>query len=96
MQKYAAWGFFMTPSFGNEFNLYTKEKNKIVRSTQLPVEYRQIADTLNLPVTTYGDLAFIKMALDQSPNSESRAPYRTLFSNLLAIGFEPSVLNNLG
>lgn len=93
--KIRSLGFFLTPGFGNEFNTYYINKRKISKSTELPPEYKQIADTLQLPVATYGDLAFIKMALEQSPDSESRAPYRLLFSNLKEIGFEPAVLNNL-
>lgn len=93
--KIRSIGFLTTPGFGNEFNLYREKQDKIGKSTELPAEYKQVANTLNLPVFTYGDLAFIKMALDQSPNSEARAPYKVLFHNLMAIGFEPSVLNNL-
>lgn len=93
--KIRSIGYITTNGFGNEFNLHQQEINKIGRSTELPIEYKEIADTLKIPIVTYGDLAFIKMAIDQSPNNESRAPYHTLFSALLAIGFEPSVLNNL-
>lgn len=93
--KFRSLGFFTTPSFGNEFLLIQQEKNKIHKSTNLPPEYKQVADTLQLPVVTYGDLAFVKMALDQSPNSDSRAPYRTLFNTLKVLGFESSVLINL-
>ena len=93
--KIRSLGFFTTPSFGNEYFLYKIEKAKITKTTELPPEYKKVADTLNLPVSTYGDLAFVKMALDQSPDSEARAPYRALLNNLVSIGFEPSVLNNL-
>lgn len=88
-------GFLTTPGFGNEFNSYVTLKAKIVKTTELPPEYKQIVDSLNLEVATYGDLAFVKMALESAPESESRAPYKILFTNLMAIGFEPSVLNNL-
>lgn len=93
--KIRSIGILLTPGFGNEYNLYAEAKSKIVKTTELPVEYKQIANTLQLQVSTYGDLAFIKLALEASPNSESRAPYKVLFNNLMAIGFEPSVLNNL-
>lgn len=88
-------GFLTTPGFGNEFNMYQTVQTKIVKTTELPFEYKQIATSLDLEVSTYGDLAFVKMALDAAPESESRAPYKILFTNLMAIGFEPSVLNNL-
>jgi hypothetical protein len=93
--KIRSIGFLTTPGFGNEFNVYRNKKIKIIKSTELPIKYQQLADTLNLPVSTYGDLAFIKMALDQTKDSEARAPYKKLFNNLIAIGFEPNVLNNL-
>ncbi|HLG27922.1 MAG TPA: hypothetical protein VI423_09075, partial [Paenisporosarcina sp.] len=93
--KIRSIGFLTTSSFGNEFNIYREQRAKIIKTTELPAEYKQVADTLSLQVSTYGDLAFIKMALDQSPNSESRTPYKVLFHNLMALGFEPSVLNNL-
>lgn len=93
--KIRTLGFFTTPGFGNEFSLFREEQAKIAKSTELPKEYRQVADTLDLPATTYGDLAFIKMALEQSPDADDMSSYRLLFQNLMAIGFEPSVLNNL-
>ena len=88
-------GFLTTPGFGNEFNTYRSKKMKVSKSTELPSKYQQVAETLNLPVITYGDLAFIKMSLDQSPDNESRAPYKVLFKNLIALGFEPQVLDTL-
>lgn len=93
--KIRSIGFLTTPGFGNEFNQYRAKREKIVKSTQLPSKYQKVADTLDLPVSTYGDLAFIKMALDESPDSESRAPYKILFRDLIALGFEPAILNNL-
>lgn len=93
--KIRSIGFLTTPGFGNEFNTYRTKKARVSKSTQLPIKYQQCADELNLPVATYGDLAFIKMAIDQSPDSESRAPYKILFKDLIALGFEPETLNNL-
>lgn len=88
-------GYLTTPNLGNEFLSYRQKKNKICKSTPLPSEFKQVADTLQIPIITYGDLAFAKMALDQSPTSESRAPYRSLFNTLQILGFETSILNNL-
>ena len=93
--RFKGIGFFTTPNFGNEFHLEREKKSKIEKTTELPEEYKQAATTLNLYVCTYGDLAFIKMALDQDPSSEARAPYRTLFHDLMALGFEPAVLKDL-
>jgi hypothetical protein len=93
--KIRSIGFLTTPGFGNEFNQYRAKKEKIIKSTELPARYRKVADDLDLPVATYGDLAFIKMALEQSPDSDARAPYKILFHDLIALGFEPTILNTL-
>lgn len=88
-------GFLTTPGFGNEFNTYRAKKMKVSKFTELPSKYQQVVDALNLPVATYGDLAFVKMSLDQNPESDSKAPYKTLFRNLISLGFELETLNNL-
>lgn len=93
--KIRSIGFLTTPGFGNEFNQYKIKKEKIGKFTELPTKYQKVADVLDLPVSTYGDLAFIKMALDQSSDNESRIPYKVLFRDLIALGFEPTVLNDL-
>lgn len=93
--KIRSIGFLTTPGFGNEFNQYRKKKQRIVKSTELPVKYQSIINDLDLQANTYGDLAFIKMALDQSPNSVAMAPYKLLFNKLVALDFEPEILNTL-
>lgn len=92
--NFRAIGFFCNTSMVNEFQIVRAKQSKIEKSTELPNEYKEAANVLELTVNTYGDLAFIKMALDQSAENE-RIPYRTLFNNLMAIGFEPSVLKDL-
>ncbi len=87
--------FFMTPGLGNEFYLYRTEQNRIDKTTQLPNEYKEIIESLGLPVSTYGDLAFAKLALDQAPESPSRAPYKQLFNQLFAVGFELEIIKDL-
>lgn len=87
--------YLLTAGYGNEFFQYWEDKNKVVKSTPLPAEYQQVADTLNVPVFTYGDLAFAQMALESSPDDESRAPYKTLFHTLNVLGFQLSVLERL-
>lgn len=93
--KIRSIGFLTTPGFGNEFNQYRKKKQKIVKSTELPTKYQSIINDLDLQANTYGDLAFIKMALDQSPNSVAMEPYKLLFTKLVALDFETEVLNTL-
>ena len=87
--------YLLTAGYGNEFIQYVNDKNKVEKSTPLPPEYKQVADTLDIPVYTYGDLAFAKMALEADPDSESRAPYKILFNSLNVLGFNLSILERL-
>lgn len=93
--KIRSIGFLTTPGFGNEFNQYKNKKKKIIKSTELPDKYQKIANDLEVHANTYGDLAFIKMVLDQSSDSETLIPYKVLFNNLINLGFEPNILNTL-
>lgn len=93
--KIRTLAFFMTQGMGNEFLSYRAEKNKIDKSTELPQEYLEIVNSMDLPVNTYGDLAFIKNALDEAPDNEARAPYKQLLEKLSAIGFDVLVLKDL-
>lgn len=84
-----------TPSFANEF-LYRQSKiNKVTKSMMLPESYKKKAEELNIPVSTYGDLAFAKMAMDRSPDNKAYDKYYELFNNLIEIGFKPSMLEGL-
>jgi hypothetical protein len=93
--KLRTLAFFISPGLGNEFFIYRAAKNRIEKTTELPEEYRVIVDSLGLPVNTYGDLAFVRNALDEQPENESRIPYRQLFDKLYAIGFDPIILKEL-
>jgi hypothetical protein len=87
--------FFMTQGLGNEFYFEKEKNNKITRSSALPDEYKSLAVSIGVNVNTYGELAFIKKALDQAPDSESRAPYRKLFLHLKSLGFNESMLEEV-
>lgn len=88
-------GFLTLPGLGNEF-LAAKAKAKIInKTTSLPKEYQDIVNQFDLPIQTYGDLAFAKNAVEESPEDESRAPYKTMLNQLYCLGLEPSVLNGL-
>lgn len=93
--KIRSIGFLTTPGFGNEFNTYRTKKMKISKSTELPNKYQQIAEALSLSVVTYGDLAFVKMSLDENHEDDSKNPYKILFKDLIKLGFEVETLNNL-
>lgn len=88
-------GFFTTPGLGNEFNLFWKEQNQIQKSTELPSEYQVVATQLELPVATYGDVAFIQSALEQDADSECRRPYKQFMNEIVALGFDASVLKDM-
>ncbi len=87
--------YFMMQGLGNEFYFEREKNNKITRSSVLPDEYKSLAEAIGVNVNTYGELAFIKKALDQAPDSESRAPYRKLFLHLKSLGFEESMLEGV-
>ena len=69
-----------------------KEKEKVKRSTKLPDDYINLANSLGIDdIETYGDLAFVKIACDQ--NAESS--YKRFFDNLEVMGFEKKVLEEI-
>lgn len=88
-------GYFTTPGLANEFLLNKKTAETITKSTPLPTVFLQAAETLAIPVSTYGDLAFIKMAVDQNPDSPARAPHKNLLKSLMALGLKEELLNSL-
>ena len=94
-KKIRSIGFLTNPQFCNEFQLYRIEKKKITRVTSLPENYQVVVDDLELPVRTYGDLAFAKQAVDQNPDSKAREPYKIMFNKLYAIGFEYRMIQGL-
>ena len=87
--------FFMTPGLGNEFNWAWKKQRQITKSSALPADYLELGKDLNLSLETYGDLAFLKQAIDQDPHSEARQPYREVWQKILSLGFDATVLGNL-
>jgi hypothetical protein len=94
-RRFRSVGFFVNSQFCNEFHLDKKEKQKITRSTPLPPVYQTVIDNLDMGVMTYGELAFVKQALDQSPESKSREPYKVLFKELYRVGFTYNMLEGI-
>lgn len=88
-------GFLITPGFGNEYLTYREKNTRITRSTPLPEAYQQIAQKLDLSVSTYGELIFAKMALEADPTRESLAPYLSLFTYLERLGFQSKSLEGV-
>lgn len=91
--KIRSIGYFTNAQFCNEFHLQRIEASKIGRATELPSDYQEIIDGLDLSIYTYGDLAFAKQALDSEP--VGREVYDKMFNELYSIGFEYSVLRGL-
>lgn len=89
--------FFLTAGLGNEFLIYRAENNKIKKTTELPNDYKEIILKLDLPIYNYGDLSFAKNILDErgETNSPALIPYKELFNNLLAIGFDFAILKDI-
>jgi hypothetical protein len=86
-------GFLFSVNLIRQFKAVYKKNKRISRTTQLPEQYETIASDLKVPVYTYGDLAFAKMAIDSSPDDYPE--YQTLFRQLRDNGFDDSVLNTL-
>ena len=88
-------GIVQKPEMINEFNIYYAKQNKVVKSTSVPDEYKEIANKLNIPISNYGDLAFAHMAINKKSDFIDHGglkPYVELFDKLKEIGFEPSIL----
>lgn len=93
--KIRTLAYFMTQGLGNQFQFAWNEKNTISKTTELPKDYLEVIVQLDLPVQTYGDLAFVCRSLEENPEDESRLPYRQLLTQLQALGFDPEQLNNI-
>ncbi len=91
--KLTSIGFFSNPKLANEFKSYYIESKKIKRSTPLPETCINIANEMSIDVSSYGDLAFIKMALKD--NSDGMELYNEFIDKLYSISFDLTILDNL-
>ena len=87
--------YFFTTNIIFEFKKKFRKDSKISRSTKLPDRYKALIDGLSLDVSTYGDLAFAKVAIDDDPNNTDLEIYTRLFEQLKGVGFDDSVLGSL-
>lgn len=89
--------FFFSPKLVREFKAKYKKAKTITRSTQLPALVEQLASDFGLDdsISTYGELAFAKKAVDANPDNQSYKPYQDFFKSLSDEGFDYSVLNSL-
>jgi hypothetical protein len=87
--------FFFTGKFVWKFKAELRKNSRITRSTELPPHYQAIAHELSANVTTYGELAFAKLAVDADPNNQAYSKYVNLFDKLKEVGFDDHILTNL-
>lgn len=84
--------YFFTHSLCEQYRTIFRKRLVITRTTELPPDYLAVINKLNIRCQTYGDLAFIKLSVDQNPDS----PYRNLFDELNEVGFDSNILQTLG
>lgn len=92
-RKIRSIGYLANAQFCNEFHLQHIESKRINRATSLPHDYQEIVDELGLPIRTYGDLAFVKQAIDLNPTGKEA--YEHMFNKLYSIGFEYEMVEGL-
>lgn len=93
-KKIKTFSYFMMAGLVNEFQFDKTENEIIKRSTELPINYKEIANNLNVSVNTYGDLAFVKMAYDKAKGDLNNT-YVQFFSRLEGNGFNIEILERL-
>lgn len=87
--------YFFTTNFIFEFKKKFRKESKITRSTELPPDFQKVVSGLNIDVSTYGDLAFAKIAVENDPSNNELGIYTKMFDELKGIGFDDSILGRL-
>lgn len=88
--------FFFSVGLVKEFKAKFKKASTITRSTQLPKDFENIINDLGIDgVYTYGELAFVKKALNNNPDNAAYKPYHILLTMLGDKGLDLKVLDNL-
>jgi hypothetical protein len=85
-------GYFLNSGFVNEFFFARQKKEQITRSTIIPQQYKEIAEQLGIVVETYGDLAFLQMAVE---SRNDKGPNYIFLANLEAVGLNLNSLKEL-
>ena len=82
--------FFFTTGFILSFKQYLRKNKTVTRATELPRTFEPILQKLNLTdLSTYGDLAFAKLVIDEDPNNDDNKIYIELFDQLKnCVGFD--------
>lgn len=92
-RKITSFGYFINNNLCNEYFNFAQKRDKTTKSTELPKEYQEVINLLNLSVGTWGDLLFVKQAVDANPIG--REEYQKMFNELYKIGFEFNMLEGL-
>lgn len=85
--------YFWNKGLCNQFRATFRNRHKLTKSTPIPIEFKEVADRFGLNVSTYGDLAFAKMALDSSPTDYPE--YVEFFKYINQLGFNKALLDKL-
>lgn len=94
-KQISSLAYFFNVGLCNQFKANFRKATTITRTTELPHSYINSAISLGITVSTYGDLAFAKQAIDCNPE-DSLNQYIELFSVLERDGFDKEILNQLG
>lgn len=88
-------GYFLTEGFANEFfHEKMNKKSGFKRSSGLPAAYIKIAEDLGINISTYGDLAFLQMAVERKPDDTDNPRY-VLLANLELLGLNLNALKEM-
>jgi len=87
--------FFFTEKIVQQYRAEFKKRHVITKSTELPNDFIDIASQLELPLNTYGDLYFVKAAIDQDPDREDFTIYKQFLSQIKDKGFNEEILKSL-
>ena len=92
-KKIRSIGFLANAQFCNEFQLQLADMQKFNRASELPSDYLIVVKNMDLPIETWGDLAFAKQIVDSASNEKET--YAKLFHELYKVGFEFDMLKEL-
>jgi hypothetical protein len=84
--RFRTINFFVNESFANDFKFYKKQKKVITRTTEIPKEYKDLCNTFNVEINTYGDLSFLLLSVEKGMDKSGNN--NLLLQNLQAIGLD--------
>lgn len=85
--------YFFTINFILHFKQSLRKQKVIDRTTVLPQTYIDIALKFDMELSTYGDLALAKVAIDQGMDPDNL--YFNIINEIKQAGFDDSILNSI-